>query len=204
MRKLLIVALSCLCIATGVNAQKKISKDSLLTKIADETCTELKKIDASKMSSEDLQMQLGIAMLPAFSKYSTELMDVYGTDDISSLMEQIGEDVGYKLVAVCPAFLKLFASNPSLMNDDAGDEKKLKLTGTLVKIVPGDLTYFEIKDAGGKINKIWWLEYFEDADVIALKSSISKKFTISYVEKEVYNAALNTYIKIKIAKGAKL
>ena len=56
----------------------QVSKDSLVKVMAKEMCTEISKQDLTGKKIDDFEAQLGMAMLPLFSKYSKEIKDVYG------------------------------------------------------------------------------------------------------------------------------
>jgi|GEM_PF-6395214 len=45
------------------------------------------------------------------------------------------------------------------------------------------------------------MEYFPGDSKIADGSLINKQVTVQYIEKEIYNARLKDYVKIKIAKS---
>ena len=60
----------------------------------------------------------------------------------------------------------------------------------------------QVKNADGKIEKIWWMEYFEGANnLLSGKIKINKTISVHYVEREIYNGRLKDYVKIKVATG---
>ena len=126
------------------------------------------------------------------------------TDTEGNGYKQLGIDVGMKMVSVCPNFMTGFIEKSSKDKDETTPSKKEKMSisGTLIKIIPGELTSISVRSTGGKTEKIWWMEYFEGADNLT-QAMINKPISIQYYEKEVYNFTLKEYIKIKIAAGIK-
>lgn len=185
-------------------ASAQLSKDSLFKIIAKETCEEIAKKDLSGKNMDELQMELGLAMMPTILKY-TEQLKSFGFDleDQQSMME-MGKEVGMKLATDCPSFLKVFANNPGVLKEAlAKDEpvsKTSTLSGTLIKIVPGDISYIQVRDASGKLQKIWWMEYFQGSDKLMNESAkyLNKTVKLGYTEKEIYNATLKDYVKVKV------
>ena len=195
--------ISCICLLfLSSLASAQVSKDSLLKMMSKETCDEIAKKDISNKSMEELELELGLAMMPVIIKYEKELKSVYNMDfEDEKSMENIGREVGMKLAKDCPVFLKMFMSNPQAMKESMGKESKtLFISGTLVKIIPGDISHIQVKDASGKIEKLWWMEYFEGSNKLVNESQnhLNKAIKVSYVEKEIYNSTLKDYVKMKI------
>src|SRR5690348_12349996 len=110
MKKFIIVCTIFLFGSTALSAQ--ISKDSLIKLMAKETCVEIAKKDLSKKTMDELEMELGLAMMPVVVKYQEQLKN-YGFElDDQQSMEGMGRDVGMQLAKDCPAFLKMFVNNP--------------------------------------------------------------------------------------------
>lgn len=198
MRKFIIAALFLSSLKTTAQTT---GKDSLLTKLAGIICEEASKKDLANISPAEAETELSLAFLPAFEKYPAEIAKYYDLNDEDG-PKKLGMDIGLKMATACPAVFKI------MMKMDEEDSKKTPLTaaplqaqgtkGTLIKIVEGDFTYFLIKTSEGKTEKIWWMEYFPGADKIN-RASLNKILIVGYTEKEVYNAALKEYVKIKVA-----
>ncbi len=205
MKKILFCCLALLVITASVNAQ--VSKDSLLKLMSKETCTEITNKDFSGKNMDELQMELGLAMMPVVLKYQEELQTVFGISGIEdqSGMEKMGMEIGLQLAKDCPAFLKMFVNNPGALKEIVGnntDAAVMSISGTLLKVVTGDFTYIQIKDASGKTEKLWWMEYFEGSSKLTgAATMVNKQVKAKYIEKEIYNATLKEYIKIKVITG---
>jgi len=179
-------------------------KDSVLKVIAGEVCTELSANNPSFKNKEDLSVDLGLAIMPSFVKHQDELKEFFDADITNgAAMEDFGKQVGMRLMTDCPHFLAMFKDNKDAFTElaDASSGKKEYsgvVSGTLIKIVPGDFTYFIVKNKNGKSEKIWWQEYFNGAEKITT-SNLNKPIKVSFIEKDIYNATLKDYIKQKIA-----
>lgn len=183
-------------------------KDSILKLMAKDVCDELNKKEMIGKSKEDLQVELGLALMPVFSKYKDQIKEIYGFEEIDSESGYvIGKDIGMQLAYDCPAFMKIFINNSEAVTEivDKKKTKDLKLTGILQKINNADISYIETKDVNGKIEKLYWLEYFEGSNNLISEPNkfINKKITFTYTEKEVYKSSLKEYSKIKVITGMK-
>jgi hypothetical protein len=215
--KYIIVTIA-LFLATNVKAQM-ITKDSLLTVMGSEVCKGIEGKDLSKMDKSNMQMEMGMMMMPTFAKYMKEIKEYYGNITDQNIAQKLGMDIGLKLMdGSCPKFME-FAMSMAGSEDMAGDKKSAQakvrmaendanteLKGTFITINQGDITTISIKDAKGKIQKLYWLEYFENADEIkdASKKYINKKVIATYTDKDVYDAAKKTYKTIKVLTGVEL
>ncbi len=206
MKKILICCSIMLFSSVCLFAQ--VSKDSLLKLMTKETCNEISNKDFSGKNMDELQMELGLAMMPVVMKYQDELQTAYGISmEDQSGMEKMGMEIGLQLAKDCPAFLKMFVNNPGALKEIAGnnntDAAVMNISGTLIKIVTGDITYIQVKDASGKIEKLWWMEYFDGSAKLITDAStmVNKQVKVKYTEKEIYNATLKEYIKIKVITG---
>lgn len=222
MRLLLLLCLTICCLET--NAQ--ITKDSLIKKMVKECCIEIKKKNFSTVDRSNYETELSMMMIPVFLKNASEIEEVYGakfTD--KTAMRKMGEDIGMKLVLDCPEFMskmmelgsaskviKGFDSElapnakdvaeptpyalPPLPNEETQAVEK----GTLVAINPGDITTLTIKTASGKTEKLYWLDYFENANDLQTNQSkyVGKKIQYSVTEQQVFNAAKKNYKTIKV------
>lgn len=179
------------------------AKDSIIHLISADICEQLKTKDFSDKKITDLEVELGLMMLPIFSKFNADLKKINPDFDFSNtkMLGSLSEEVGIKLAMECPTFLKFISAKPELMDYNSKNKtEQLTLKGVLDKIIPGDFTYMQVKNADGKIEKIWWMEYFEGANnLLSGKIKINKTISVHYVEREIYNGRLKDYVKIKVA-----
>jgi hypothetical protein len=215
-----IILVFCACFCFG-----QITKDSLLTKMSKEACIALGKKDINKMDKSNLEQEIGLLIMPVMMSNMSDIEKVYGgtIKDLKG-MEKVGMDLGMKLVLECPDFMKFsmeLAQDEPLVNkikkkkEDAtateyrppvlvGETENEKYT--LVSVNPGDITSLTVKNNKGKVEKIYWMEYFENADELKTnaKKYIGKKVVIATSNKDVYNAATKNYKSIKIIESLEL
>ena len=183
----------------------QVSKDSVYKLMAIEVCDELKAQEASLKSSTDLQTELGLLMLPIFSRHEADLkkvIDGFELDDMKHVNET-SQGIGQKLAFICPSFLKLIAGDKDLMKAASNKPEENFFTGTLTKILSENFTCLLMKDSKGKVEKFWWMQYFEGANALTSRDLLNKTITVSYTEQEVYNAVLKEYVNIKVITGLK-
>ncbi len=179
------------------------AKDSIIHLMSGDICEQFKAKGFADKKITDFETELGLMMMPVFNKYDAELKKINPEFDFSNakMLGSLSEEVGVKLALECPEFLKFISANPSLLGDNSKNRtEQLSLKGVLEKIIPGDFTYLLVKNADGKIEKIWWMEYFEGSNnLLSGKIKINKPISVHYVEREIYNARLKDYVKIKVA-----
>jgi len=201
-RTLLAMAL----LVTVATSQAQAPKDSLMKLVTKEVCVELTSKTFTAKSMDELQMEVGLAFMPVLMRHKDALEKELGADlNNEEGMTKLGQDIGMRLVTECPAFLKIMSSmDVKAMNKSSkvsAPDAEGSITGTLLKVVPGEISHLLVKDAKGKQVKIWWMDYFEGSDDMAdnPQKVMNKKVTVEYAEKEVYSAALKQYVKIKVA-----
>jgi hypothetical protein len=196
-------------VVAAIAGQAQNNRDSLMKLVVKDVCEELSTKNLSGKNMDELQMEIGMAFMPALMKHKDALEKELGGDITDKAgMEKLGQAIGMRLFTECPAFLKIMGDmDPSALDKPTkipvtiGGGASIK--GTLLKVVPGELTHLLVKDSKGKTVKIWWMDYFDGSDDMAdnPQKMINKKVTVDYTEKEVYNVALKQYIKIKVATG---
>jgi hypothetical protein len=208
--KKIFLSVSIITIAISSNAQK-ITKDSLIKLMSNDVCIELNKMISDKKQITNLDTELGMAMIPAYSKYINEIKEIYGFDDISEGDgEIVGRDIGMQLVKVCPAFIQILRNNSEATSELISGKKNSKsnytVEGTLLKIGTNDFSFIEIKTSTGKVEKLLWLEYFEGSNILVNEplKMINKSVMANYIEKEIFKPALKDYIKVKVITGIQL
>jgi hypothetical protein len=171
--------------------------------MAREACDEFSKVDFSNKSTEDLKMTLGFALLNSAGRHQAELKNV-GIDAFDKQsMEKLGEQIGARLALECPGFLSAMTQKPERLQEIvSGKEVTGSISGKLLKIVPGDFTYLQVEDTKGKIEKLWWMEYFDGSTKLVTdpQNRLSKAIKVTYVEREMFNSTLSDYVKIKVIR----
>lgn len=200
------VLLICLLVICQQVFSQKSPKDSLTKLIAADICKEIATNEATLKNSTNWEMDLGLLMLPVYSNYADALEKVMpGFTMDGPGVESLSKDIGTSLGLGCPAFLKLITSNKTQLQDlvrDRSNDEERSITGILQKVESNEFTSVHIKLPNGKVEKVWWLEYFNGANVLLEKGRLNKEITMRYKEQDMYNAALKEYVKTKIAMSA--
>jgi|GEM_PF-1055934 len=184
--------------ATAVMAQKEAS--AFEKKLMKEFCEEFTK-QAPNITKENIEMELGLLILPLMTKYEAEMKSEWNLDfsDPEDL-QKIGFKIGQLGALECAAFRTFFVNNMK-----PNEAKPMQLTGKFLKLEGQPFSYLLVQNAAGKTEKIYWLEFFEGADQLTSPSALlNKAVTVSYKEIEVYDAAAKDYRKIKVATKLKL
>lgn len=205
MRKILFA--TTLLVSLNISAQKT-TKDSLVKKISDEVCIEMNKIVSEKRKIANLEVTLGLAMMPALGKYNKEIKEVYGYDALDdNENNKVTDDVGDYIATNCPAFLQIIAENSEatsrLISGENSGTGNIK--GSFVKLTEAEFSYVEVKNAKGKLEKIYWMDFFDGATLLSEPNKLAnKKVNVTYIEKEVYRVSIKEYVKIKVITGIEL
>jgi hypothetical protein len=198
----------CWLLFTGASFAQTVQSPQVdvLTKIARETCQEIKKVDFSQKTPDEMKLALGLPLLAASGRHQDELRAAgYNLSDPKA-SEKLGADVGAKLLYECPEFTSTMLQNTKALTDLAQSGKiggSGAISGTLVKIVGGDFSYLQVEDDKGKVEKLWWMEYFDGSNVLATdpQRRLNKPIKVKFVEKEMFNSTLKDYVKIKVITG---
>jgi hypothetical protein len=182
------------------------TRDDLLKQLAQEACQEIKKTDFSNKSADELKLALGLPLVMVSGRHQGELKAVGIDMSDSQSARKFGNDVGIYLAQNCPEFVASMMKNPSAVAEIAQNAKTsgpLSISGTLVKIVNGDFSYLQVEDSKGKIEKLWWMEYFDGSNVLVVspQNRLNRPIKVNYVEKELFNFTLKDYVKVKVITG---
>ncbi len=206
MKKILTLIAIISCFTT--NAQ--ITKDSLLKVMSNEACEEFAKKDFTTIDKKNLETEMGMLLAPAMMTHLDDIERIYGggmTDP--DAMRKMGMDLSMKLASTCPKFIEFSMKMAGKSGEDDSKVKKENtldnngeaiLKGTLLSVNAGDITTLSVSDGKGKTTKLYWLEYFDNADKIIAnnKKYLNKKVTVGYTEKSVYDFVRKNYKTIKV------
>ena len=178
------------------SAQSRSGFEELLVKDFCDTFTTA----APKLSKENLTMEVGLLIVPLFSKYKDQIKAEWGLDvNNSDDLEKIGEKVGQISTLGCPAFLNFIKNNMDAFNENTESSKTY--TGKIIRVEGAPFTYLLLQNKAGKTDKIYWMEFFEGSNELAdnIKGITNTRVTIHYKEIEVYDAVVKEYKNIKVA-----
>lgn len=213
MKKILTLVAILNCFA----AEAQMSKDSLIQIMTKEACEELNNKDLSNINGKNFEAEIGMLLVPTMMNHLDDIERIYGGGmEDQEAMKKMGADLGMRLTIKCPKFMEMTMSalkggkNPIEPNSNKSAPKvefaEESMSGTLLTVNAGDITTLSISQAKWKVTKLYWLEYFENADELKAnnKKYLNKKVTVSYTEKSVYDFVRKNYKTIKVITGINL
>jgi hypothetical protein len=178
------------------------SDSALRKKISKDFCIEFSKVSGT-IKKEDLEMELGMVILPLLSKYNDEIKSQWHLDPADKQdLEKIGYRIGQDAAMDCATFRNFIKENMDAIGNTSEEENK-SLSGILVKIEGQPFTYLLIRTKTGKMEKLFWMDHFEGAEKLSTegKNLLNKEIRVGYKEQEVYDQVNNDYRKIKVLTG---
>jgi hypothetical protein len=202
MKRTLLIAIGYFLLATSLSGQG--TNDVFIKQITRETCDEVTKIDFSKKTADEFKLSLGLVLVKVMGQHQDELRSRGVNPGDPKSLEKVATEVGMRLATDCPVFVEALTRNPDTIREfSEGESSSGNVSGKLLKIVGGEFTYLQVEDDKGKIQKLWWMEYFNGSNKFLAdpQRQLNKTVRIDYVEKEMFNSMLNDYVKIKVIKG---
>ena len=199
MKTIISFCIGSLMMSTSLFAQG--TNDGLTSQITKETCDELSQRDFSRTNPDEMKMLLGLALIKVMGKHQGELSAIGVSPSDPKSVEKLATSVGMQLVAECPTFLDALTRNPNAITGLARKETSAgTISGTLVKVVEGEFTHLQVEDANGRIEKLWWMEYFNGSNILLADAhgQLNKPIKVNYVEREIFNSTLRDYVKVKV------
>ena len=193
----LIIAL--LLFSVVVNAQIE-TKDELLTVIAQETCDCFikKDIDIENTDSSKIELEFGFCIMESYANHKTvadKFLNISFDDEKS--LENLGIEVGMKMVSICPDALMAFAG------DYEEEYLTTETTGEFIKIETEQFNVIHIKDGNNRTLKLLWFNYFEGEDLFADPKVLKDKvLSVEYEEIELYDPNIEDYRNFKVITKA--
>ncbi|MCK7590919.1 hypothetical protein M0G43_10080 [Subsaxibacter sp. CAU 1640] len=216
MKKLILFAL--FCSSLQLFSQDK-TMDEAINMMAEDTCECIKNDPESfkpEISMDKKKMSLGLCLLKSYNVRKNE-STALAKNGLNNF-EQIGEQVGLKLVEICMEnFMGLFSSNDleEFVNDDDDDsygtmpppppppalknENDLQMEGDLISLNNDAISYIQIKDAYNKTHLFLICEQFEGFELLK-KSNYQKSFKVYYKESYYFDLSERKYVKKKVVK----
>lgn len=196
MKKIILTVIATIFVS-NVNAQE------ILEKITKEVCSciDAKKDKIAETTGEELKMQLGLCILSSYTAHEKEINKDYGNvikDEAA--MEKFGEDIGMKMITVCPETLMAIAgSDEEVAEEEVAD---LKIEGKVTEIKIGQFATIVVKDKNDRVHNFLLLDYFDTASLFT-NGDIKKNDSIlvSYSEIELYDPTSKEFRYFKVISG---
>ena len=187
----------------AISASSLLAQKSLRERMANDFCVELNKMDIPEEFSESTMEKIGLAILPITGKYAAEIKKEFGLDMNSQEdYHKIGEIIGEEAGKSCEKFRLLLENMINNTMESAEDFQNLD--GTFVGLdATGAFAFVRIKDASGREQKLWWMEYFPGSEELVSASAKlkGKSVSVSYTEREVYEPKVKDYVHVKVLAG---
>ncbi|HEV7334104.1 MAG TPA: hypothetical protein VGN63_23935 [Flavisolibacter sp.] len=176
------------------------SKQAFEKAIISELCDTFTKA-APGITKENMTAELGMMLIPLFTKYQSQIESEWGlfvseTKDIHT----IGERIGQLATMNCQAFQNFIKANLQDIVNEKAESGTKTFSGTLTKMEGSPFTYLLVKNAQGKTDRFYWMEFFPGAEKLSASgiASLNKSLRVTYREVEVYKAAEKDYTTIKV------
>ncbi|MBC7861853.1 MAG: hypothetical protein IAF38_02690, partial [Bacteroidia bacterium] len=160
--------------ASLITFSQSAKEQKLLDKLCKEACDAIEATDISANDKqEDLQMKLGLALLPALTENSKEIKSVWGLDITNpDDARQMGEKLGTNLVYKCEKFKKLALQLAAQKTgeENGGTEKTATVTtsstrGSIDKIDCTELCVVYFKTQSDETIRLYWMEKFNGSEI---------------------------------------
>ena len=203
MKQLLLLTLLSLFTLT-LGAQD--SKDKYLTDAAGSVCKCME--DQADDPAASPEMALGLCMITYVQQDQERYEEWFGPLDYSdeSAMESLGEELGIKMLTVCPntlmSVIGAMEENGTLDLDDDEDEVVVEqsFTGSFTKMTGEDLVTLSFKQDNGRPVKLLWMGYFPGSEMVE-GGKLKGDVLVSYKMVEVYSAASGEYQMRRVITG---
>lgn len=185
--------------ARPVQAQTT-SRASFETAIVGDFCDTFSK-SSSQLTKENLSVQLGMLILPLFSKYQAQIESEWGlVVSDSKDIRAIGEKIGQLATINCPAFHDYIKTNLKEIVDEREEESVKTFSGKIIRVEGTPFTYLVVQNSQGRTDKFYWMEFFPGADKLGSspKTYLKKPVQITYREMETYQALAKEYKTVKV------
>lgn len=168
------------------------------------SCVESKKESLKTLPASQLQTQLGLCMLASYNAHESLVKAKYG--DImgdEKNMEKFGEDIGVKMITVCPETLMSIAGALGEGSEDSASAAEVKsVEGKITEIKNEQFTTILVKDKNSRMYTFLVLNYFETANlVITNELNKNSSVVIKYSEVELYDNKAKEFRFFKVISG---
>jgi len=171
-------------------------KESTLDIIAKKTCEYLDGEELTGLNTQQKTVKLGAFIIMQYGEYEEQLKNEGFSLDFSddNAGEEFGEKIGMRMVKFCANSLVAFAGESSDVEEEVSAQY---FSGKIESIVGDDISFIQVRNDDGILQKFIWLGNFIGSDVIVSNKmdDISKmNVKVTYKNTECYSRKLNEYI----------
>src|SRR6187399_564198 len=95
------------------------NRTDLMKQLAQEACQEVKKIDFSNKSADEVKIALGLPLVMVAGKHMAELKATGFDISDSQSAQKLGAEIGVHLAQECPEVLSAMLKNPNTLGEIA-------------------------------------------------------------------------------------
>jgi hypothetical protein len=193
--------LLCFILITSNHTQAQTASRHAFEKaIIAEFCDTFSKA-APSISKENMNLELGMMLIPLFAKYESQIQNEWGLSAKNAEgVQAIGEKVGQLATINCAEFKNFIKANLHDIVNEKSESGTKTFSGILTKIEGSPFTHLLVKNALGKTDRFYWMEFFPGAEKLSASgpANLNKPVKVTYREAEVYKAAEKHYTTIKV------
>lgn len=193
---LLLIALLPVTSLHAQTASKAEFERAIITEFCDSFSKKLPNMSKGNMTAE-----MGLVILPLFSRYSTQIESEWGLSTSKTTdYRSIGEKIGQLAAINCPSFQEYIKANLNEIVSSQSASGNKTFSGKLVRMEGKPFTYLLVQNSQGRTDKFYWMEFFPGADKLQESSMtyLNKPLRITYKEMDVYQAAEKEYRAVKV------
>lgn len=182
---------------TNIYSQQ-LSKNELKTKLAESTC---ECANSKDLTNDNFELNLGLCIFDAISKYKTDVERLYGNDYMSKA-ESIGGEIGETMAVVCPDLLMKIGDN---YENNYANSQDLLVSGIFKGVKKETFFMIQIQLENGSNQEFVLLDDFQNSYLIIdnlLK--VNDKVKLKYYEANLFDYKRNIYDVYKILTDIKI
>jgi hypothetical protein len=205
-----------LLLFTSTAISQPEAEKALMEKLGSEACKNINKAGIKeKDDAAEIEMKLGMALLPVFKDNAEEIRKVYGIDvNTPEGSGKIGEKLGAYAVYNCEKFrditMMIMKKDEKLVErvKEKMDEKKNEsetdsefISGKIDRIEKNEIAIIYVSTNDGETIKLLWLENFDGSNLLESEKFQNKNFKIYFGKRSIYQPKANTYKEVKVISG---
>ncbi|WP_338763778.1 hypothetical protein WAF17_20405 [Bernardetia sp. ABR2-2B] len=174
-------------------------KQAIKEKIAEQTCECIENSDIDLEDKAAIEAQFGACILQAIGANEDAVVKLDLDFSSEETMHSFGREIGLLVAGKCPSIF-IGLAKQKLEDKNKKESTISTISGAIEKVEEGEFVVIIVKDDNGRSHKLYWLDFFENADQLKdnYKSLKGKKLEVSYKEQEYYHPKLQDYSTIKV------
>lgn len=161
-----------------------------------------KKEKLADLKDTKLKIELGLCIMASYTKHPDEIKALHGQIlENESGMEKFGEQIGIKMLEVCPETLLSLAGELEF-DEETAVKTNSTIEGKIVEIKIEQFATIVVKDKNGRVHNFLFLNYFDTASLFTNDEIRKNDFiSVNYSESEIYDPKNKEFRYYKIITG---